>query len=70
MKTKEQIKQEFMQDLKALLEKYDAKISAEEYRDGCPHVVASLQEKYSDAGVIISEECEIDLGIWIEPSDF
>ena len=33
MKTKDQIKQEFMQDLKSLLEKYDAKISAEEYRD-------------------------------------
>jgi len=70
MKTEEQVKQEFMQDLKALLEKYDAKIAAEEYRDGCPFVEVSIPAVWDETGNIISPSVDIDLGPYIDKSDF
>lgn len=69
MKTKEQIKQEFMQDLKALLEKYNAKISAESFYH-FPYVEVSIPAVWDKDGNNVSPSVDIDLGPYIDQSDF
>lgn len=66
MKTKEQIKQEFMQDLKALLEKYDAEISAEDI-GYAPCIEISVPQFNSDG--LIDDYIEIELGNSINKND-
>lgn len=69
MKTKDQIKQEFMQDLKALLEKYDAEITAQEYV-GYSRIEVYVSGVYDEAGNTIAESTEFDLGYFINKSHF
>lgn len=69
MKTKEQITEEFLADLKILLKKHDASISIEEqnhlpYTRGEDHMVVTLQSEYKNCECI-KEYTEIDLGNYI-----
>ena len=69
MKNKEQIKQEFMHDLKTLLEKYDAKITVESFNH-FPYVEVSIPAVWDEDGDMISPSVDVDLGPYIDKSDF
>lgn len=69
MKTKDQIKREFMKDLKVLLEKYDARVSAESFNH-FPYVEVSIPAVWDDDGNIMTPSVDIDLGPYIDKSDF
>lgn len=58
-----------MQDLKALLEKYDAEITAQEYV-GYSRIEVAISGVYDEDGNTVSEFTEIDLGHFINKSHF
>lgn len=67
MKTSQQIEQEFRNDLKELLQKYNATIEADDYYQGYPEsgqdirMLVEIPSEYVDDN-LISERTEIDLG--------
>ena len=65
---KELVTQQFTMELKALLKKYDAEISAEDHYQGYPEcgedirITVTIPSKYDADGNMLREWTEIDLG--------
>ena len=74
MKTKTQVKAEFLTDLNNLLLKYSAEISAEDHWQGYPEcgedirIEIEIPGVWDNDGECVSEDCYIDLGRYITGS--
>lgn len=68
METKEQVKEAFLRDLKALLSRYGAELETEDHWQGHPEcgedvrMTVTIPSKFSSVGGIEREWTEIDLG--------
>lgn len=73
MRTKEEIEAAFVADLRQLLLKYGAELSAEDHWRGYAECGSDVRMNvyipgvYDDNGDTISERCEIDLGASFDP---
>ena len=64
MRTSEQTQEEFLKELKELLDKWDADIHLVNHMEGVPvRMTASLEACYKD-GERVRDAVDIDLGDW------
>ena len=74
MKTKDQVKAEFLSDLNDLLLKYSAEITAEDHWQGYPEcgedirITVDIDGLWDKDGECVSEDCCIDLGWYVTGS--
>jgi hypothetical protein len=67
MKSKEQLETEFMSELHALLEKYNADFTLDIQGDACADMIITLYAKYDSEGNMISPDVTINEGGYIAP---
>ena len=68
MKTKTQVKSEFLSDLNDLLLKYGAEIEAHNTEYGNYWITVDISSAYDADGNCVSEDCCIDLGRYVTGS--
>jgi hypothetical protein len=74
MQTKEQVTEGFKADLQAVLDKWEAELSAEDHYPGWPEagedirMTAVISGRYTASGDTARDYTEIDLGRYLLPS--